>query len=328
MRAHDGVVGDRGEHCSRLRRFVIAVPVVLAALLLVGCGDDGSGQPAVAVLDAERIELGGSPWGIAVDDETVWVSDASRATVVAVDAATGTVDREIPTGAPDPRDAGLALADGRLWVANLGGTVGVLDASTGAPLARIQVGPGEPAAVAVAGRWAWAPRHGPGGGLTRIDVRSSGDPTPIDLGDSGFAVAVAGDRVWVSGLDRGLFAVDTATGEVGLEVDLPGSPRGVAVAAGDVWVTLRDEGEVVRVDGESGEVVARIDIGGQPWPIAAGGGAVWAADLGGALVRIDPATNRITATAPIAPQARGVAVDGGTVWVTSQTGAVARVAAG
>lgn len=291
----------------------------------MACG--GSGDAAPDVLDAERIAVGGSPWGVAADGDTIWVSDASRATVVGLDATTGTVSGEIPTGAGDPRDAGLALVDGRLWVANLGGSVGVLDAATGARVARIQVAPGEPAAVAVAGPWAWAPRHGPGGGLTRIDARSMGDPAPTAMRDSAFAVAVAGDRVWVSGLEGGLFAVDASTGEVRLDVDLAGSPRGVTIAAGDVWVTLRDRREVVRLDGDTGEILARIDVDGQPWPIAAGAGAVWAADLDGTLVRIDPTTNRVTATASIAPQARGVAVAGDTVWVTSATGVVTRVAA-
>lgn len=296
--------------------------------MAAACGGDGPSPPPVAALDAERIDLGGAPWGIAADGGTVWVSDASRATLVALDAATGAVRREVATGAPDPRDAGIAVVDGRLWVANLGGSVGVLDAATGTPLGRVEVGPGEPAAVAVGERWAWAPRHGPGGGLTRIDANLGGDASPIALPDSGFAAAVAGGTVWVSGLDQGLFAVDAATGEVRLDIDLAGAPRGLAVAAGDVWVTLRDRQQVVRVDGDTGEVVARLDVDGQPWPVAAGAGSVWVATLDGQLVRIDPATTRITATAAVAAQARGVAVAGDAVWVTSQTGVVTRVPVG
>lgn len=299
--------------------------VAALAVLAAACGSADTDEPDVAALDAEPIVVGGAPWGIAVDGATVWVSDSSRATLFALDADTGRVRRELATGAPDPRDAGIAVAGGRLWVANLGGSVGVLDAVSGAPIGRVAVGPGEPAAVAVTPGSAWVPLHGPGGGLARIDVDLRAEAVPIELADSGFAVAATGDTVWVAGLDRGLFALDTQTGEVRREVDLPGAPRGVAVAVGDVWVTLRDRREVVRVDGETGEVLARIATQGQPWPVAAGDGSVWVAELDGRLLRIDPDTNRVTGTADIPVQARAVAVGPDAVWVTSQTGTVTRV---
>lgn len=323
--AHERLGGGAREQARERCRRVVAGVVTLLAILAAGCGGGGSTAPDVAVLDAKRIDVGGAPWGVAADGDTVWVSDASRATLVALDAATGAVRREVATAAPDPRDTGIAVADGRLWVANLGGTVGVVDVAAGTPQGRVAVGPGEPAAVAVAGDWAWAPRHGPGGGLTRVAANLDGDTDAIPLPDSGFAIAVADGTVWVSGLDDGLFAVDAATGEVRLDIDLPGAPRGVAVAGGDVWVTLRDRRQVVRVDADTGDVVARIELDGQPWPIAAGAGSIWAATLDGQLVRIDPGTNRITATAVVAAETRGVAVSGEAVWITSQAGVVTRV---
>lgn len=307
----------------------MVVTTVAVILLVAGCGnrgrETGSAENTVAVLDADQIELGGSLWGAAVDDGTVWVSDPTRATVVAV-VGRGERKRDVPTGAPDPRDAGVSVADGRLWVANLGGSVGVIDLSTGAQLGRVAVGPGEPATVVVDGRWAWAPRHGPGGGLTRIDVADLSQPgVTVDVPAGCFAAALDNDTLWVTGLESGLFAVDRDRAKVRLEVDLPGAPRGVAVAGGDVWVSLRDRGEVARVDGSTGEVIDRIKVGGQPWPVAAGAGAVWVATLAGRLVRIDPATARITASAAVGAQPRAIAVGADAVWVTSQTGSLSRV---
>lgn len=325
MDAHQRLVGKGGQHSPNLRHRVVGIVVGGLAVVAAACGSADTGQPDVAVLDAERIVIGGAPWGIAVDGTTVWVSDASRATLVALDADSGRVQREVATGAPDPRDAGIVVAGGRLWVANLGGSVGVLDATSGAPIGRVAVGPGEPAAVAVTGRSAWVPLHGPGGGLARIHVDLTTEPVPIELAEPGFAVVAAGETVWVSGLDRGLFALDAETGEVRYEVDLPGAPRGVAVASGDVWVTLRDRREVVRVDGESGDVLARISTQGEPWPVASGSGSVWVAELDGRLLRIDLDSNRITGTAAIPVEARAVSVGGGAVWVTSQTGVLTRV---
>lgn len=277
-------------------------------------------------LVAEAIRVTGAPWGVAVDGDVVWVSDASRGTLLQVDAATGDVLGELPTGAADPRDTGLAVDAGELWVANLGGTVAVIDTATRQVVARPATGEGEAAAVSLDERWAWVPTHGPGGGLIRIDrTDPARDPLLIQLAESGFAAATAGGIVWVAGLDGKVFAVDGAAGRVERTIDVGGSPRGVAIAAGDVWVSLRDERSVVRLDAGTGDEVARIDTGGHPWPVAAGRGLVWVATVEGDVLRLDTAQNAVTGRAPGAPQPRSIAVAEGAVWVASQGGVLTRV---
>lgn len=301
--------------------------LVSVALVAVAAGcASGDGEAAPEELAAERIVVGGAPWGVAVDGDSVWVSDASRGVVVELDGRSRQPRREVPTGAPDPRDAGMAIDGGRLWVANLGGTVGVVDLASAAPSARLEVGPGEPAAVAVAGGTAWVPLHGSGGGLARLDATRLEAARRVELPESAFSVALDGATVWTGGLDRRVFAVDATRGAVTRTVDVGGAPRGVAVAAGDVWVTSRDRRQVVRIDGATGEILKRIPTDGQPWPVAAGAGFVWVAELEGRLLRIDPRSDRVTATAPTAPQPRTIAVGAGAVWVASQTGVVSRIA--
>lgn len=259
----------------------------------------------------------------------MWVSDAARGAVLQIDAASGEVLGEIAAGAPDPRDTGLALAGGQLWVANLGGSVGVIDLATGQPVARAATGDGEPAAVVLDDRWAWVPTHGPGGGLVRLDRDDpQREPLTLTLPESGFAAALSNGTVWVAGLEGRVFAVDAATGSVARTIDAGAAPRGIAVADGDVWVSLRDERAVVRIDPATGDETARIDTGGQPWPVAAGGDTVWVATLEGTLLGIDTATNTVTARATVGSDTRGVAVTEDAVWVTSQSGSVTRVAAG
>lgn len=342
---HRRLLGDGGEHPGKIRQAVgvsvlarcrvraAASVVVLAA---AGCASGGGGPgaasttPKRAVVDlaADTFPVGGAPWGVAVDGMTIWVGDVGRGALLRVDAASGDVLGEVDTGGPDPRDAGIAVRDGQVWVANLGGTVGVVDIATGQPVARISAGEGEPAAVTLDDRWAWVPTHGPGGGLVRLDRSNPRlDPLAIPLPESGFAAAVADGTVWVAGLERRLFAVDRDTGALERSIDVGGAPRGVAVADGDVWVTLRDERAVVRIDAVTGDEVARIDIGGQPWPIAAGRNTVWVASLEGRLLGIDPASNAVTARATVGPEALGVAVTDGAVWVTSRSGSLSRVAA-
>lgn len=349
MDVHQRLVGDCSEHAAKLRqpvgvrpvagrrRAACAVASVAMAIAAAGCASDSGGpeatstrpERAVVELAAETFAVGGAPWGVAIDGETVWVSDATRAVVLQIDAASGDVLGEVPTGAPDPRDTGLAVRDGQLWVANLGGTVGVVDVATGRPVARAPTGDGEPAAIALDDRWAWVPTHGPGGGLVRLDRNDPLlDPLIVVLPESGFAAALGDGTVWVAGLERRVFAIDPATGAVERTVDVGGGPRGVAVADGDVWVSLRDERAVVRIDATTGEEVARVDTVGQPWPIAASRNTVWVATLEGGLLGIDTSSNAITARATIGPQPRDIAVTDRSVWVTSQSGALTRVAAG
>jgi DNA-binding beta-propeller fold protein YncE len=287
---------------------------------------DAGIEAAVEQLDVEQLQISTALWGVAIAGERVWVSDPTAATVVELDAQ-GTPVQTVPTGAADPRDAGLAVDGvGHLWVANLGGTVVAVDSATGAVGDRIEVGPGEPAAVAIAAGKVWVPRHGPGGGLAVLSADGADPRTDVPVPFDGFAVAAAaGSGVWVTGLDAGLVRVG-AEGDVELELDLPGAPRGVVVVGRDAWVSLAERGEVVRIEGRTGEVVARMEVGGTPWPIASGGGALWVATLEGELLRIDPETATITGDADVAPQPRGVAVGAGAVWVTSQTGALSRVA--
>lgn len=311
--------------------------MLAVVLTLTACASDGrepqdttSTRPErIVELSSETVPVAGAPWGVAVEGDTVWVSDAARGVVLQIDAASREVLGEIPTGAPDPRDTGLALADDQLWVANLGGSVGVIDLATGQPTARAATGEGEPAAVVLDDRWAWVPTHGPGGGLVRLDRGDpQGEPLTLTLPESGFAAALDDGTVWVAGLERRVFAVDAATGSVVRTIDAGAAPRGIAVADGDLWVSLRDERAVVRIDPATGDETARIDTGGQPWPLAAGGDTVWVATLEGTLLSIATSTNTVTARATVGPDTRGVAVTEGAVWVTSQSGSVTRVAAG
>lgn len=299
--------------------------VLSIALFATGCGGGGEPDAPVVELTAESFQLGGAPWGVAVDGEQLWVSDTTRGSVIRLDARTGTPGDTVATGAPDPRDAGLTIGDDRLWVANLGGTLGVVDRATAAPVGRVAVGPGEPAAVAVAGGTAWVPLHGPGGALVAVDTDRLEVTRRVELPESAFAVAIGGDMVWVAGLEGRVFAVDAATGTVERTIELGGAPRGIALAGGSVWVTLRDARQVVRIDPTTGDVTSRTATEGQPWPIAAVGRSVWVAELEGRLLRIDVGSRTVTASARIGPQARSIAVSGTDVWVAAQSGTVARV---
>lgn len=307
----------------RSSRGTTLVAVAVAALLTLGACGSSAGTTDPEVLSSSTHAVGAASWGV-VAEEQIWVTDPAAGAVVELDER-GAVVREVSTGAPDPRDAGMALDGDRLWVANLGGTVGVVDTRSGEALARVEVGPGEPAAVAVDGGSAWVPLHGPDGGLAQVDAETFEVLRRVELPESAFDVAAADGAVWVAGLDRRVFEIDAASGDVRRSIDVGAAPRGIALTEDSAWITLRDDREVVRVDRTRGDVVARIPLDGQPWPIAADDRSVWVVDLAGVVTRIDARTNDVIGTAASDEQPRGVTVGRGAVWVAGQTGRVTRI---
>lgn len=317
------VTGSPRANRNRTRLRQARIISVTAAALAIGACSGGSPGAEPAQLEATMYSVGAAAWGVASGDE-LWVSNPTAGVVVAVDDS-GAVVREVATGAPDPREAGMAIAGDQLWVANLGGAVGVIDTDSGEPVGRIEVGPGEPAAVAVGDGYAWVPLHGPGGGLAKIDATRLEVVARVELPESAFDVVLAAGSVWVAGLDRRVFEIDAATAEVRRTIDVGAAPRGIARIDDAVWVTLRDDQEVVRIDTRDGTITDRVAVDGHPWPIDAADGAVWVADLDGNVTRIDADTNKVTGHATADPQPRALAITRDFVWITSQTGRLTRV---
>lgn len=233
------------------------------------------------------------------------------------------VQRAVP--GPDLRAAGLALAAGSLWVAQLNGTVSVLPAGGGAVRSAAGVGAGETADVAVGPRTAWLAGHGPAGALVRLDVATLRSTGRFELPEAPFQAELDDDELWVAGLDSRVFRLDAASGAVLATVDVGPAPRGLALTAGAAWVTTRDGGELVRVDRADPSRVERVRVGGQPWPVEAAGQEIWVALLEGAVVRVDATTLRVTHRVAVPPGARGIAVTPTAVWVTGADGTVTRI---
>lgn len=104
------LVRNLARHRQMLRHHVVVTALAgLAAVLLASCGAGEPAEPAVVALVATQIDVGGALWRIAVDGDVVWVSDASRATLLELDAATGRLRREGAIGAVDPRAPGSRL---------------------------------------------------------------------------------------------------------------------------------------------------------------------------------------------------------------------------
>jgi DNA-binding beta-propeller fold protein YncE len=156
------------------------------------------------------IHVGGSPLGIAVDGDTVWVTDSSTRgeSISAIDATTGKVDDPVFVGRTP---TALAVGGGWIWVANSADdTVVRVDAKTHrrAP-GVIKVGR-EPGDLAYGAGGVWVVNES-GGSVTRIDPRRMRAVGEVHVGRGPAAVATAGDAVWVTNTDDGTVSVIDAT---------------------------------------------------------------------------------------------------------------------
>lgn len=302
---------------------------VVAALLLAACSA-GEGARSTAAssppsaLQAETFFVGGSPWGVVADGEGAWVSDAAGGRVVRL-SADGRVLEERPVPGPDPRAAGLVLAGDDLWVAQLNGALAVLPSEGGPARTAADVGEGEPADVAVGPSAAWLPGHGPSGALVQVDVASLSTTRRVELPESPFQAELDGNELWVAGLDSRLFRLAADSGALLASIDVGHAPRGLALTPDAAWVSLRDGGELVRLDRTDPAEVQRIPVGGQPWPVAAESREVWVALLEGAVVRVDATSMRVTHRVAVPPGARGLALTPTAVWVTGADGTATRI---
>ena len=116
----------------------------------------------------QRIGVGNAADALAAGYGGVWVASAVDATVVRIDARSGTPG---PPIAVQARPSALAAGAGSIWVASdTTASVVRLDPRSGAPLATIHVGDG-PSAVAVGAGAVWVANRGDGT-ISRIDPRS------------------------------------------------------------------------------------------------------------------------------------------------------------
>jgi YVTN family beta-propeller protein len=133
--------------------------------------------------------------------------------------------------------AGLAVADGALWVAD--GMDNTVDR------------------------------------IVPTDTGAGGVRDTIPLGNGPGPIAAGEGAVWVANTRDGTVSrIDPATASVKEEIPVGQQPSGIAVGAGAVWVANSLSGTVSRID-PSTNGVKTIDVGGAPHSVTVAGGRVW-----------------------------------------------------
>jgi DNA-binding SARP family transcriptional activator/ABC-type transport system substrate-binding protein len=322
---------------TRLRRrgvLAAAAAIVLgsaAAATILALGSSTPRRPldvgvsrlaAVAMRTGEvtsTTALARAPAALASGMGSLWVADASGATVSRIDPETGNVvDRIHVAGEP----GSIVAGGGAIWVAStVGGTISRIDPDTDTVTQSVGLGGASAAAVAFGGGSLWVadptdqtlielePRMGSVRRTWTLDLR----PTTLAVGDG---------VVWVGDYTANLVEqIAAGSGETLSTTHVGNGPAALASVADGVWVANALDGTVSRIDSRTAAITATLPVGGSPTALVAAGRSVWAAlQYSGTVVRIDSRRRRVTAAIHVGGAPASLAADGRRVWTAGGPG--------
>jgi YVTN family beta-propeller protein len=234
--------------------------------------------------DVETIplEAQGTPTGLAVGFDAVWVVHGSLGTVSRVALTFPRVETvHAPVWALGGGSApfgSIARGDWSMWVA-MGDEVTRLDPRSRDWVATTIAGKGVSAiAFGLGSVWVTNERDGTVTRISAPDERMSPvlEPmNPITVGRRPNGITVGGGSVWVANTgDDSVSRIDPASNSV-KEQPVGEAPLGIAYGADAVWVANSGDGTVSRLNPTTGNEVASIHVGNSPRRIAIGGGKVF-----------------------------------------------------
>jgi DNA-binding beta-propeller fold protein YncE len=324
-----------------------AWPIALAAAVVVGAvaailvatgvfsGNGENGSPSAEGADpasedtpapprvVATIRAGNGPDGIAVDGNTVWVSNSRGDELRRIDAEIGRVGEPVPVGQnPDEVEA----EDGVVWVSNTDdGTVTRVETNPeGDPVvtATTPVGLG-PEGLSLGPQLVWV-ANGDSDSVTRLD-RANGNvlPPAIPVQNKPIGIFVGEDTVWVTNsfsgsvtrLDPSDSTLQGVTRNVGRNI------RNVIEGFGYAWVASAvDNGNITRLDRETGKIVGKpITVGDFPKEMVFAGGDLWVVnERSNNVMRIDPKTAKVVGKPiKVGRFPVGIAAGAGSLWVAN-----------
>jgi YVTN family beta-propeller protein len=216
----------------------------------------------------------------------------------------------------DGHPSAVTVAGGLVWVTDdTNHSVHVVDADSGEVTGRPIEVARNPIAITGSRDAVWIAHAS--GKITRIDVRSRRASKPIALHGSFTSIALAGERVWVTDVERGLYGIDVRDHDDVLRRPLKNGAVRVIRAGGDLWVTGRED-TVTRFDPTSG-ASRDVDVGAGPIGLASDGERIWVADSDdGTATAVDETTGKVVRTVEVGRGPVAVVVTGGSVCVANQ----------
>ena len=270
---------------GRLRKSWIATVVGCCVALAPASG---------AASNEQVISVPGFADFIAVDGDSVWVTNRGRVEHWSRQGKLAAVAMDHPCGA-------MAIADGSLWVADCKDqTLDRIDLATATKTAAIPTGigaRGELNVVAGAGSiWVVSDAKG---AIARVDPASNRVTAHVKVYPGSQYLAFGFGSLWaVSAERRSIQKIDPRTDKVVKRTKLGLQPGFLAAGEGAVWVQEQGDGTVARIDPATGKVSGRIKVSDtlKYGDIDTGGGEVWLrTTTGQTFVVIDPASLAIKA---------------------------------
>jgi DNA-binding beta-propeller fold protein YncE len=288
--------------------------------MAVAAGSTAVPLAAHAVAPAEQvIQVPGSADFIAVDGDTVWLTNQGR-----VEHWSRTRGKLAEVAVARPCGA-MVIAARSLWVINCAdGTLNRIDLRTAAVVARIPTGVAKltksehQLAVGAGSIWVASDAKGV---ISRIDPATNGVVATVAVDPETSYLVYGFGALWAVCLpQQTIQRIDPATNAVTKRTMLGKAPGFLAAGVGAVWVQEQGDGTLARIDPRSGEVTGRVSVGAnlKYGDIDTGGGKVWLRTTDDqTFAVIDPKTMTVRARVGKAEGSGALRYSRGGVWTSA-----------
>jgi DNA-binding beta-propeller fold protein YncE len=316
----------------RLRRLLPLLTLTLVACNPIAPGPGPPSSPkssgvaagtGLATAAAPRLSGLIKPYGVAVGEGSVWVTEYEPGYLVRIDPATNKIVARIHVG---PHASHVLIQDGSAWVLDdLGIALIRVDVASNKVADRIPLR-GWPSDLAGSAGSVWVTMESNAlptlhGELMRIDTATSA-VTSTQINGVPAGIVLGGGAVWVSSMllePTSIFRIDPATNRVVARIET-GHPISAPLAYGDsgLWVANSD-GFLTHIDSRTNKVVGNFDVGSPEWAaMLAVGKDLWiSAPLDNILARFDPVTGTVTRTLRAGSRPQVFALLGSDLWVVN-----------
>jgi YVTN family beta-propeller protein len=225
---------------------------------------------------------GNDPRGIALEGDSIWVTDLGDNTVRKLRASDGSPLGLYRVGR---QPAGIAFDGANIWVAISGSNkVSKLRASEGTALAEVEVG-ASPVAVAFDEANIWV-ANSRSNSVTKVNARTNSVLGTFPVGSLPLGITFDGTNVWVANSGSNsvtkLRASDgTALGTFPVGI----APRDVAFDGMNVWVANNGSDSVTKLRASDGAPQGNFTVGSAPRRLVFDGSHVWVSTAGSNIAR-------------------------------------------
>ena len=298
--------------------------------------DVGAGVMALAAADEPALIVdgsvgtGGSPSGVAVTSDKVYVTNQAAGTMTVYKKSDNSVLATVPVGA-SPSAVVVNSAGTRAYVANsTANTVTVINTANYAVVATVKVGI-NPSSLALTpdGTRLLVTNTG-SNSVTKINTATNGVTTlSVAVGKAPSSIAVSADSAYAyvaNSTDNTVTVITLSYNATKTITGVGTSPTGVAVGGGKVYVSNLD-GMIAVVSAATNTVTGQVAVGApvRSLALSADGATLFAATRSDTVVAVDVATSAVVSTVTTDPTpdtvstpALAVAADG-TIYQTDTT---------